>query len=106
MASILPIIHVFDSTCLRKSMPTYDYLCPANGKTVEVRHSINESVANWGELCRLSGQSLCETGAEEPVNKVIGASAVHTPKIGEWKRTGKKKPAAGHVHSSSCGCGH
>jgi predicted nucleic acid-binding Zn ribbon protein len=87
-------------------MPTYDYRCSANGITLEARHSMKDQISNWGELCELTGQPLGETPADEPVEKVIGASAVHTPKIGEWKRTGKKKTAAGHVHSSSCGCGH
>jgi len=30
----------------------YDYLCPANGRVVEVSHKMAEQVYPWGELCR------------------------------------------------------
>lgn len=86
-------------------MPTYDYQCAANGVVYEVKHGINHRVSTWSELCELAGRDLGDTPADAPVNKLISASAVHTPTIGEWKKT---KPAAsgGHVHSSACGCGH
>jgi predicted nucleic acid-binding Zn ribbon protein len=31
-------------------MPTYDYLCPANGRVVEVSHKMAEQIATWGDL--------------------------------------------------------
>lgn len=85
-------------------MPTYDYLCPANGRTVEVRHGMNEKISNWRELCALAGIDAGDTPESAEVQKLIGAGAVHTPKVGEWKKTGRKKPA--HTHGPSCGCGH
>jgi len=29
-------------------MPTYDYRCDANGKTVEVIHRMSEQLNTWG----------------------------------------------------------
>ena len=39
-------------------MPTYDYLCPANGRVIEVSHKMAESIATWGDLCRRAGIAL------------------------------------------------
>jgi CO dehydrogenase nickel-insertion accessory protein CooC1 len=33
-----------------KQMPYYEYHCEENGETLEVRHSMNDHVATWGEL--------------------------------------------------------
>jgi len=32
-------------------MPTYEYRCETNGRTLEVSHSMRETIATWGELC-------------------------------------------------------
>jgi len=88
-------------------MPTYDYLCEDNGQVVEVRHRMNDVVNNWGELCVLAGIEPGDTPVSAGVRKKIGAASVHTPKIGEWKKTGKKpKIAPRHTHGPGCGCGH
>ena len=52
-------------------MPTYDYLCKANGRIVEVRHPMRESVHTWGELCRLAGIEPGDTPPDAPVEKLI-----------------------------------
>ena len=49
-------------------MPTYDYRCNENGRTVEVRHAMTVRVRSWGELCALAGFS--------PVEKLLGAGGV------------------------------
>jgi hypothetical protein len=54
-------------------MPLYDYLCESNGRTIEIRHSMTESIETWGELCRHSGQALGDTPADTPVRKLIGS---------------------------------
>ena len=36
-------------------MPTYDYYCPANARTLEVRHSMSEKLSTWGELRARAG---------------------------------------------------
>ena len=37
-------------------MITYEYRCDANDTTLTVRHSINEKLESWGELCSLTIQ--------------------------------------------------
>lgn len=51
-------------------MPTYDYRCETNGKTLEVKHSMRETVATWGELCAKLGIDTGETPAEAPVQRL------------------------------------
>lgn len=52
-------------------MPTYDYRCETNGRTVEVRHSMNERLATWGEICERAGIEPGETHPESPVQRLI-----------------------------------
>ncbi|MBP0000541.1 MAG: zinc ribbon domain-containing protein, partial [Cyanobacteria bacterium SID2] len=35
-------------------MPIYVYHCPDNQKTLEVLHSMHQTIATWGELCQVS----------------------------------------------------
>lgn len=67
-------------------MPKYDYRCPENGELVEVFHKMSESITTWAELCEKAGRELGSTPGDSPVQRVIGAPAVNTPQIGEWKR--------------------
>lgn len=75
-------------------MPTYDYYCPSNGRTVEVRHSLSETVSNWGELCRCAGIEPGETPADAPVTQCVAAPAVATA-----------SPPAPRCAKPGCGCG-
>lgn len=52
-------------------MPKYDYLCPANGRTVEVQHRMSEEVTTWGDLCRRAGIETGDTAADAPVEKTF-----------------------------------
>ena len=63
-------------------MPTYDYLCPANGRTVEVSHKMAESVATWGELCRRAGLPLDGTPGNAKVERLITGGGVLTGGLG------------------------
>ena len=83
-------------------MPTYEYRCEANGQVLEVLHSMTETVATWGELCRIADIEPGSTPADAPVTKLMSASRVITPKIGEWKRTSPKP----HRHGPGCGHDH
>jgi hypothetical protein len=47
-------------------MPTYDYYCENNGKTVEVSHRMSEQVASWGELCERAGIDAGDTPPGQP----------------------------------------
>lgn len=57
-------------------MPTYDYLCEANGVRFEVKHKMAQSIDTWGELCQLAGVDPGETPLEAPVKKLITGAAV------------------------------
>lgn len=57
-------------------MPTYDYRCDANGRTVEARHAMSLSLRTWGELCALLGMDPGTTAAHAPVRKVITGGVV------------------------------
>lgn len=60
-------------------MAFYDYYCAANKKTVEVKHSINERLKTWGEVCKLAGIDLGDVAADSPVDRIISAPEVTTP---------------------------
>ena len=57
-------------------MPTYEYYCPANHKTLEVMHSMSVSVTTWGELCELADTKPGKTATSEPVEKLLSAGMV------------------------------
>ena len=64
-------------------MPTYDYRCEANGKTVEVRHAMSERLHTWGEVCARLGIEPGSTAPAAPVHKVItGGNVVHKENLG------------------------
>ena len=48
-------------------MPYYEYRCPQNGRTVEVRHSMSDTVETWGDLCARAEVSADGTPAAAPV---------------------------------------
>ena len=56
-------------------MPTYDYLCEANGRKVEVRHSMSEMLENWGQLCELAQLDPGDTPVNTPVRRLISGGA-------------------------------
>ncbi len=51
-------------------MPTYDYLCEANGRRVEVSHKMSEQIDTWGELCERAGIEPGETPPESSVKRL------------------------------------
>lgn len=57
-------------------MPTYDYLCETNGRKVEVRHSMNEVINSWGELCEKAKVEAGDTPSETPVRRLISGGAL------------------------------
>jgi hypothetical protein len=52
-------------------VPTYTYYCEANGKTVEVNHTVNAKLKTWGELCFVSQIPLGETDPLAEVKRII-----------------------------------
>ena len=83
-------------------MPTYDYHCTKNQKTVSVQHGMKETLSNWGELCQRTQVDPGDTPLDEPIERVISggialpiASAI--PQL----------PMAGCCgHPTSCGHNH
>ncbi|MEM9347871.1 MAG: zinc ribbon domain-containing protein [Planctomycetota bacterium] len=59
-------------------MPTYEYYCPANRKTLEVMHAMSRTVSTWGELCELADAKPGKTATSEPVEKLLSAGMVVT----------------------------
>lgn len=60
-------------------MPAYDYFCEANGRTVEVVHTINATLKSWGEVCYVAQIPLGDTDPLAPVQKIISAPAIAVP---------------------------
>jgi len=52
-------------------MITYQYHCPTNDRTLEVQHSMRESIRTWGELCQRTGNDPGKTPADTPVERLI-----------------------------------
>ena len=59
-------------------MPTYEYYCPANHRTVEVMHGMSALLRTWGEVCAAAGEQPGPTHADEPVEKLLSAGMVIT----------------------------
>ncbi len=68
-------------------MPTYDYLCEANGRVVEVAHRMSEDIASWGELCARAGIDAGNTPAGAAVRRLItGGAVVSSGNLGSTER--------------------
>lgn len=63
-------------------MPTYEYHCPANNQSLEVRHGMTHTVKNWGELCELAGHDAGQTAVNSPVQRAVTAGYVATSGTG------------------------
>lgn len=77
-------------------MPRYEYRCPANGRTIEVSHSMSLRPGTWGELCTLAGLDVGDTPASTPIEKVLSLGYV----MGSKGAGGKPS----HPCGPSCGC--
>jgi len=61
---------------LNKAMPTYEYYCPDNQRTVEVMHGMSAALTTWGEVCAKAEIPQGKTPSEAPVDKLLGAGMV------------------------------
>lgn len=57
-------------------MPSYDYYCPANQRTVEVRHGMREVLRTWGELAAAAGLDPGDTPLEAEVRRAYRPGSV------------------------------
>jgi hypothetical protein len=61
-------------------MPRYDYYCEANGKTIEVSHSIKQVLTTWHELCNAANIDPGDTPASAAVRiKISSPPMMNTP---------------------------
>jgi hypothetical protein len=52
-------------------MPHYEYRCAANGRTLEVRHGMDERLETWGELAARAGVEPGPTPKASPVERLL-----------------------------------
>ena len=64
-------------------MPTYDYVCEANGRVVEVNHRMSEQLASWGELCERAQLNPGDVPLDSPVKRLAtGGNLVSSTNLG------------------------
>ncbi len=62
------------------TMPVYTYHCEANGKKIEVNHTVNAKLKTWGEVCFVSQTPLGNTDPMATVSRIIcTASGISVP---------------------------
>lgn len=77
-------------------MPYYEYRCAANGRTLEVRHSMNERLENWGDVVDRGAADPGDTPLDAPVERLISAPVpLTTSSGGEPGSTGFQGCGAG-----------
>jgi hypothetical protein len=82
-------------------MPTYDYLCEANGRVLEVKHRMSETLGTWGELCARLGMDAGDTPENSPVQRLAtGGQIVRSASLGEAAPPCASGPCCG---GGSCG---
>ena len=54
-------------------MPYYEYRCLENGRTVEVRHGMNEKLQTWGDVVERAGAEAGDTALDSPVERLMSA---------------------------------
>ena len=52
-------------------MPVYNYFCEANGRDIEVEHTLKADLRTWMELCYVARIPLGETDPLAPVKRVL-----------------------------------
>ncbi len=57
-------------------MPLYEYRCPSNGRVIEVRHKMAETLGTWGELCDRAGIAVGDCDPRSPIEKLISAGFI------------------------------
>ncbi len=84
-------------------MPSYDYYCPTNGKTLEVTHRMSELLKFWGEVCDRAGIEPGDTPANSPVQKLItGGQFISTS--GPTSDTNAAISGSSCCNVNGCGC--
>lgn len=82
-------------------MPFYDYYCEANGRTVEVMHSMDVRLSTWGEVCQSAGIEQGSLPATTSVTRLVGTPV---PVAGSSGKSGCDGSGSGH--GDCCQCCH
>ena len=85
-------------------MPSYEYYCAENGKTIEVWHRMSQKISSWGELCQLAALDVGETPAESPVTRLISGGNIITNSSKSRAPAEPQTSSSGCCVPSSCGC--
>ena len=80
-------------------MPYYEYRCAANGRTVEVRHTMGERMETWGEVAAAAGIEAGETPADAPVERLMSLASV-----GSGTQTGASSGSGQGMGGCGPGC--
>ena len=86
-------------------MPTYEYRCAANDRTIEVRHTMAERLATWGELCERAGIPAGKTDLAAPVDKLISAGFISASSSTREPACAAPACGSGFCGSGACGMG-
>lgn len=73
-------------------MPYYEYHCGSNGRTLEVRHGMDEVLRTWGELAERTGAEIGSTPPDAEVERLMSAPV---PLTGSSKDSGFQGCGAG-----------
>ncbi|MSR15948.1 MAG: zinc ribbon domain-containing protein [Gammaproteobacteria bacterium] len=64
-------------------MPTYDYHCEHNARTVQIIHRMSQDVQTWGDVCAMAKIEVGDTPSSAPVLKVhLGTMRMHRRNVG------------------------
>jgi len=80
-------------------MPTYEYYCEANERTVEVMHAMRDNMSTWGELCLQAEIDPGGTPRETAVERKLSTISLLSKKGESTNTTG------GGCCGGSVGCG-
>ena len=74
-------------------LPSYDYYCPANDRTIEVSHPASIRLTIWGEVCFVAQLPLGSTDPLAPVERVFSRAPAVSVSAGpaELKNVGFTK---------------
>ncbi len=83
-------------------MPYYEYRCAANGRTVEVRHTMGERMETWGEVVAAAGVEAGDTPSDAPVERLMSLASVGSSGGREGSSAGPGFGGCG----PGCACAH
>ncbi|MHB1192028.1 MAG: FmdB family zinc ribbon protein [Longimicrobiales bacterium] len=87
-------------------MPYYEYRCAANGRTVEVRHTMSERLETWGEVVAAAGIERGETPPDAAVERLMSAASVGSAADSASNAAGPGPGSGFGGCGPGCACGH